>query len=484
LIAGEEAVMWQRKNDLSFMALHGGAVMLEHYLTVVQLKKLYSTDYPPGLVYIHEGLHPEDARKFGLSPVISFMITVAGHKIYHQHLLEDRQIISIVNFLLHSWKSIPKLGGVPDKLTISPDLEKAYPLKKLIEEIDPLGTIQVSISKNQSISASLRYAQNNVSCIVNMDKPESEITSLPDLLMIVNSELKPDESFYFYSEVPTDPPKPNIFERIHHSHPGHNHIFQPDATDIWLAKPALAVPRLADGMSLYYLSENEPNWINELVINKQAEETPIYGVDEAFKYKNDPHNDYFFKDMRMPGFVWIDEEYGFKETIGLLTYDTNAYLSVIVDPVDLKDFLSGSRPMIWALYEQLRDRITSTPAILLANKSKQVDDVTGYMNISHAFELTGSNSDDISYRLFSMIADYDTKFLLAIKKHSTADNKTIRQKFLNYNGELDIGTAGLAALEFFVKMINLNSKHGFGEFAIDMMDQMLTHDPEWANYDQ
>lgn len=459
--------------------------MLEHYLTVVQLKKLYATDSPPHLVYIHEGLHPEDAKALGLTPVISCMLTVAGHRIYFQHILEHGNPVSIINFLLHGWINLPKLGGVPDKLTISPDLAKAYPLDRIIREIDPHHTIVVAISTDQSISASLRFAQENVSRLVHIDKPEEEAASLDEIFLAANLKLKPDERFYFSTQIPTRPAKPYRLSVEHYSHPGLVHIFDTSKNYAWLSKSAQAVPRLGKNMSLFYFSSERPLWINELIIKEKGDGqvNPIYGVDEAFRYKNDPADDYFLKDMRTPGCIWVDEEGGLPEMLQTLSYDTDDFLSVIIDPSELTEYLKGHRPMIWALYYEIRNMVSNMPAIIVANKSKLVDEVTGFLNVSETFELIGSNSEEVKYRLFAIISDSETLFLLVIEKGTMADNKTISSKFLNYTGEIDIGVAGLAALSFFVAKFGKKPDPSVGILAVEMLEEMLeemlSHYPQW-----
>lgn len=454
--------------------------MLEHYLTVVQLKKVYINQERPSIEVIHDGLHPDDARHQHLKPVLSVMLTVAGHGIYHQQLSPIDQPICLISFLANAWQNLPKLGGVPDILTVTPELFNNYPLPEALSEIDPLITVKVVQKRNQSLAASLRHAQNNPESLrINL---KTTPVTLADIFSVVNLHLSPYHDFYFETEKPVETPNPYTLKKLKPGQAVYPMAFNGLENNQWVSAAAHKIKRLEHGVGLFYYA-NERSWLNYLVIqkldNSLSSLNAINGVNDAFEGKNDPNDDYFLKDMRTPGHIWVDEETGLTESLKTLAYDTDDLLSDVIDRSDLEDYLKGRRPMIWALYAEIKDLIYNTPAIVIADKPAQVKEFTGYMNISEAFELTSNNSEELDYRLFAMIADNDTRFLMAIEKSTSANSKNIESKFMNYDGKINISVAGLAALIYFVTRTSKQAHSTLGHIAVDMMDTMLSHFSGW-----
>ncbi|WP_338924745.1 hypothetical protein V0M98_34565 (plasmid) [Pseudomonas silesiensis] len=454
--------------------------MLEHYLTVVQLKKVYINPARPSIEVIHDGLHPGDALRYGLEPLLSVMITVAGHSIYHQQLSPMDKPICLISFLANAWQNLPKLGGVPEILTVTPELFNDYPLAAALSEIDPELTVKVVPLRNQSLAASLRHAQNNAESLIH-DYKTTPVT-VTDILSVVNLHLGAYKKYFYGTEVPVVSHKPYTLKPMKPSDSVYPMTFDGVMNNQWVSTAAHKIKRLGPGVGLFYYAE-EPSWLNCLVIRKLENSlsalNPINGVNDAFDGKNDPQDDYFLKDMRTPGHIWVDEETGLTESLRTLAYDTDDLLREVIDSSDLEDYLKGRRPMIWALYAEIKDLIYNTPAIVIADKPAQVQEFTGYMNISEAFELTAINSEELEYRLFAMVADNDTRFLMAIKKSTSANSKNLESKFMNYDGKINIGVAGLAALIYFVKRTNKQAHSTLGRIAVDMMDTMLSHFSGW-----
>ena len=454
--------------------------MLEHYLTVVQLKKVYLEPERPSIAVIHDGLHPDDAHQHYLKPLLSVMLTVAGHGIYHQRVLPMDQPICLISFLADAWKNFPKLGGVPDILSVSPELFNSYPLAQALNEIDPEKTVKVVPKRNQSIAASLRQAQKNVEYI--LDKPETHPTTVSEILSILNLDLSAYGDYYFFTEIPVTTHNPYRLKAMNAGESVYPMAFDRQDDKKWVSASAYKIKSMEIGEDLFYNADKE-SWINYIYIKKSdnslAALNPINGVNDAFEGKNDPQDDYFLKDMRTPGHIWVDEETGLTESLRTLAYDTDDLLREVIDSSDLEDYLKGRRPMIWALYAEIKDLIYNTPAIVIADKPAQVQEFTGYMNISEAFELTAINSEELEYRLFAMVADNDTRFLMAIEKSTSANSKNLESKFMNYDGKINIGVAGLAARIYFVKRTNKQAHSTLGRIAVDMMDTMLSHFSGW-----
>lgn len=459
----------------------------------MQLKKIYLEPEGPCLELIDEGLNPSDAERFGLLPVLSVMLTCAGTGHHYQKLFPMNQPVCLVSFLADAWQNLRHVIGVPDTLIVHPELLEAYPLVRALRAIDPTGKIAVVARRNQSIGSSLRVAQENATLIRCSDKPKTTSNSPFDLFGAVNLYLRP---FYHLQGKPQDShldlmlgstPSPYPLREVSVEDSFQLINFSISPIHQWLSKSADKIERLSQDQSLFHGNEQCHDWVNELYIGYTGGKSPIkiiYGVGDAFKYRNDPGNDYFLNDMLTPGCIWVSEAPGLPGGLKGLPYDVREDIGKIIEIHEFDDFLKNKRPMIYALYEEICDLILNKPGIFVASTTAVLKQVLELMecqcDIEVSIELTGEDSPQITHRLFAIQSSELTPYLLAIPKGCGADKNNTKNLFSNYCGAVDIGLGGLAALMHFVESSIEHSSSASTFIGAQMMDTMLEYFPEWT----
>lgn len=472
--------------------------MTEHYLTLVQLKKVYFNPDVPCLEVIQDGLHPDDAYEYGLLPVLSVMLKCQGPGIYYQQLYPLDQPICLVHFLADAWQNLRQFFTVPNRLIVYPELLESYPLIAALRAIDPAGSIEIIGDRNHSIGSCLRAAQDHATKIEFAPKSEKQIITTADLFESANNYLKP----HFHLNWGKPLHQPFGFDSFSDSGQGSYPLNKLDATTLvlprsfntpfalsWLTKAALKSQKIKSDQDLYYVGENDGLWAKTMTIaysQSKYDIDAIYGIGDAFKFKDDPGDMYYLDDMITPGYIWGSEASGLPGGLNAIPYDVKSDLNEIIAPHEFKEFLENRRPMKFTLYVEILTRIIDKPSIFVAHTTKAVKDLVSLIcfgsGICSSFELLGDNSDSIPYRLFAIMSENSFSYLLAIPKGSQADNRSITKQLVGeYEvGQLEIGLAGLAALVHFVDQSVELSSSAAGIIGADMMSAMLDSFPEWG----
>lgn len=131
----------------------------EHHFYVAIAKFLFH--HPEhGIVSVRDPIKIKDAKRYGLSPLILYGLTVAGLPIRWMTFTPVDQPRSFRDVLLEAWRNAEGLRGRPDILRINRYLATASP--ELIEEMAKIGVrVEVADAKEKSLPASLRSAQDS-----------------------------------------------------------------------------------------------------------------------------------------------------------------------------------------------------------------------------------------------------------------------------------------------------------------------------------
>ena len=113
-----------------------------------------------GLVRVRDPIRLDDAKEFGLQPLLLYGVTVAGTAIQRISLspLENLKPFSAV--LEEAWRSAPGLKGKPDTVKVNRFIAHACP--NLAKSLESVGTrLVVADAQEKRLPASLRSAQQN-----------------------------------------------------------------------------------------------------------------------------------------------------------------------------------------------------------------------------------------------------------------------------------------------------------------------------------
>jgi len=153
-----------------------------HHLYVATARYLFA--HPKhGIVKILDPITLRDAKRYQLSPILLYGLTVAGLPIRWMTFAPIDAPIAIKSFLANAWEHAKGLRGVPNILRVNKYLHDACPL--LTEALKPLGVeLQVTASNDRSHPGSLRSAQESskyISMTATSAPPQPNETPLDTL---------------------------------------------------------------------------------------------------------------------------------------------------------------------------------------------------------------------------------------------------------------------------------------------------------------
>lgn len=130
----------------------------EHFLSVAIAK--YAFLHPiKGVVYTADPLPLDEAKRFGLSPLVLYAVSVAELPISAIRFSTLDKPLSIVGFLKDAWSSAPGLMGMPTELRISRACAAAD--EGFVAALTAAGIrVKVAESSDKSLPAALRNAQS------------------------------------------------------------------------------------------------------------------------------------------------------------------------------------------------------------------------------------------------------------------------------------------------------------------------------------
>lgn len=458
--------------------------MLTHHLTIVQQKFMYLTNECE-VVWFRDGLNPDDAAAYGYQPVIAVTLNVAKLGIYHQKLYVAQDVIPLTSFLYEAWSEREDLGGLPDKLYADKELLEHYPLMEIIRELDPAGCIQEVVTKgDQSFAGSKRQAQkeslNAIAWHRNKEKPTP--TSREELLTVLNSNLfEYHRSETLSYKMERSPERRQAFldlklrSRCSPTKPLSAYGIN---TNNWMIKQARAVPNMPVTQTIIEISNY--GWIQWLALGYEA---------DAQEYDDD--DDYEEFDYGYPGrtssYVWQNECPGFKDFIESLPLPIDKLSGLDISANLLKAFLRGREAIPSQQWNDLEAAFSEGGFVVFPTTLNAAGAVFDYLSyggdVETCIELVGPDKGNNPYRIIAANGCTRGAFILAIKSGSKADSPKLEQRIINFTGELDIGRAGFAALQFWLINLIKDCPFSNSKTFLAMVDAMLDGFEPWNNGD-
>jgi hypothetical protein len=458
------------------------AQMLIHHLTIAQQKFMYLYNECE-VVWIREGLNPEDAYNYGFKPIISVTLNVAKLGIYHQKLYAAHDIIPLTDFLFEAWRERDDLGGIPDVLFTDEALLEHYPLKEIIHELDPDGCIHEIVTRGDpSFAASKRHAQEE--SLVAIEWPRNKTITKPAsreaLLAVLNSNLLEYHHLGSSSDCMEKSPKLRQ-ARLELEQRPHRIPTKPVSnfgiiTNNWMMKQALSVPTMAVTQTIFEVSNS--GWIQYLELGYDTDAQDNDDDSEGFNYGYPE---------RTAGYVWHSERPGFKEFIESLPLAIDKLSDLDISTHLFKSFLSGREAIPFHQWKNLEAAFDEGGYVVFPTTLNSAGAVYNYLSyggdVTSCIELVGPGRKCNQYRIIAANGCSRGVFVLAIKSGSRADSPKLGQYIVNFGGELDIGSAGFAALEFWLITLIKDCALSNSKTFLAMVDVMLEGFEPWNNDD-
>lgn len=447
--------------------------MIEHYLTVTQLKKAYLDSEDGSFNVISEGLHPDDAQAYGFLPVISVMLTVAKHGIHFQQLYDQREAICLVQFLAQAWMH-EKISGLPDVLTVSPELEAFYGISNAIRTVDPSGLIRCQTVKNQSYAASLRYAQENARYGLDTSEHKHLLPTTPDeSLWIANQKLLP-YPFYCENETPVYSKKPFslIADRMNDFHLPR--FFDGGDIQGWLSASTRKQPRMKQGMALYAYNDF-----------KEKHNSLFVGADKPTVVSQLVHENLNGQDLSSRNLNLVYTEQIALEMSGFecLIKDHAQDFADIITEERLEQSKSLYLPLSMHTYEALMDRMFKYPSVFFPTTAKQFEGAFYCLEMQEpkcVIELVGNSRIAWQYRIFAIMDIHDRTHLVVVdqKYRFKAHPKPV---CCHFTGTLDVGPGAMGLLMYQLNNLKKNPDCTLTPFYSVSVGMLLDEYDIWRN---
>lgn len=131
----------------------------EHHFYCAIAKQVFA-HRTHGIVFARDPIRLDDAKCFGLQPVILYGVTAAGTAIKRITLSPLSSPLAFSVVLEEAWRSAAGLKGKPTSVKVNRFIAEACP--KLFESLDAVGvTLIVSDARDKQVPASLRSAQQD-----------------------------------------------------------------------------------------------------------------------------------------------------------------------------------------------------------------------------------------------------------------------------------------------------------------------------------
>lgn len=411
--------------------------MIEHYLTVCQLKKVYAKPSDNTLSVISDALHPIDAAEIGLEPIISVMLTVARHGIHYQEIYLKSDPICLIGFLARAW-NYNKVGGLPHVLTTSPQLNDFYDVEGALREIDEDCTIAFKTARDQSIAASMRYAQENPTAFIQFNRLKSPLGT--PLSEVIRASSQAINSYTSYSERETPVKGASVNKRVMDlaSKITQPVVFDSRVTARWIDLSAKKSKRLTKDQGVllqedryaavnYYTIGLRPH---EIARRLEANQIPVWenAVDADLSFLND-----------------MDEELA---VLDCMAKDYEKDFESILPLHQLNDLKKNGIPIKYSTHLELLEKMKSEPGVYFPKTAKQfrhVFDFLEYRCPECIFELTGNGRQPWPFRVFAVLDENEETNLVAVDKKYTF-KAVPDMNAVEFSGQLNIGAAGMAVV--------------------------------------
>ncbi|HPQ70639.1 MAG TPA: hypothetical protein PKW95_16055 [bacterium] len=146
-----------------------------------------------GIVTVQDPIKINDAKRYGLSPLILYGLTVAGLPIRWMTFTPVDRPRAFRDVLLEAWHHGEALRGLPDVLQINRHLALASPdLTKHMEKLKV--QVEVADANEKSLPASLRSAQDSTKCFLGnfLEKQDKKDLSLSESIQTLCRDAQND----------------------------------------------------------------------------------------------------------------------------------------------------------------------------------------------------------------------------------------------------------------------------------------------------
>jgi len=168
----------------------------EHHFYCAIAKHVFAHE-THGLVLVRDPIRLDDAKDFGLRPMLLYGVTAAGTSIKRLSLspLEQPQPFSAV--LEEAWRSAPGLKGKPDSVKVNRFIADACP--RLAKALETVGTrLVVADAQDKRLPSSLRTAQQEAlwSGFVSYNRARIETVDAFNNECLENHKLRLEHNFW------------------------------------------------------------------------------------------------------------------------------------------------------------------------------------------------------------------------------------------------------------------------------------------------
>ena len=431
--------------------------MLEHHLTIVQLKSVFITSDNEAIV-VHDGLHPNDAEDYGLQPLVAVTLSVRKLGLHWQKVFRADEPIPLGRVLFEAWSEADQLCGMPDVLYVDPQFPASFPLRDLINELHPLGKgPEISTAGERSFGSSKREAQKLLSHHIDWgrfsgNEPE-QVEDTDALLSKMNATVA---SYLGFWSVETLSKSTNESQqkRLEYTRLAQHPVSKPERPVAW---PELEVGDI-QGTNAFtaqaYDVEEKPSHL-DLVIYHEISRVKWLRVgigDRPEPVNQVPYDDRWLGAMRDKGYLWKDEYPEFVSTLfGLPFPPVHLFLDAVHES-NVDGFMRGREPIpkgyVDAAVEKLRGSSYVFLPLSLQSLIHTYDFTSGGGDIEWSCELVSGQANMTDYRFFAYGSDWAPVNLIVMRPAVQLEMKYPASRiFGQYVGEVGVGAQAMAMLE-------------------------------------
>lgn len=468
--------------------------MVTQHLSIVQSKHLFMSRDAVAY-FCRAGLNPADAKRFELRPLLIATLNVEHLSIYWQRLYFADAPLPLASFLYLAWTEFHNLGGLPDTLLVDPELFQAYPLRRVISQLDPQKVIKkLAAGDGRPFGSTKRAAQMLAKHAIGPVQ-----VPIPHLGLQVPARLetpqetlaKLNERLESYHRSWQDRPRPGMnhtesefLDQVHHSidlphwPTSLNELHEAD----WMHRQADTIRPLAHSDTLKidfdigwyaYVSRSSP----PRTMDNASPMSPQGGgqLRSCTPGPRLPHSD-----------IWVRGIEGFRAVIRALPFPPVELFASILDPEELEDFTNGRHPVGGATADLLEKRLffdVSRGGLVLFPESSEAFGV--------AIDALGSGGGErCTAELVAGAGDFPLRVfaqdqgpclnILVVRKGSSADAPNLRHMLYQSLGEVSVGPQGFAAITYWLEHLIRGFPRDNSRAFLEMVDAMLATVPCWS----
>lgn len=136
-------------------------------LCIAVAKTMFYSDERKSMVVTEIPICPEDAEKFGLTPVVGVVLGVRGATPFHVEYFSFEGSIELGDFPNFAWCERNIFRGIPDVLFIDKKLESNFPITEVIRPMTPPGKkFEISTHGGQSFGSTKKIIEQVASFVI------------------------------------------------------------------------------------------------------------------------------------------------------------------------------------------------------------------------------------------------------------------------------------------------------------------------------